>query len=68
METVHEGIILICFFQISKNNQVELLHQNSNFIAVSRNCGSRFLKASFLVSEIESAFLSAANKMQLKKI
>lgn len=33
------------------------------------NHGSRFLKASFLgtVSEIQSAFLSAANKMQLKK-
>lgn len=57
--------ILICFFPISRNNQVELLQQNSNYTAVSRNHGSRLLKASFLVKQ--NAFLSVANKMQLKK-
>lgn len=31
-----KGGILICFFQISKNNQVELLYENSNFTAISR--------------------------------
>lgn len=57
------------FFKISKNNQVELLYQNSNFTAISRSHGSRFWKASFLVTlnEIQSVLLSAANKMQLKK-
>lgn len=63
-----KGSILICFFQTSNNNQVELLYQNPNFTVPSRNHGSRFLKAGFLVSVIESAFLSAAQKHKLKKI
>lgn len=36
MELIKGGV-LICFFQICKYNQVELLYQNPNSTAISRN-------------------------------